>query len=56
MLILELPGKRARGRPKKQFMDVVKEDMKVEGVRGEEVEDMVRWRQMICCDHPKRES
>jgi hypothetical protein len=38
MLNLELPGKRARGRPKRRFMDVVKEDMKEVGVRGEEAE------------------
>ncbi|KAF7642981.1 hypothetical protein LDENG_00246950 [Lucifuga dentata] len=28
MLRLELPGRRPRGRPKRRFMDVVKEDMK----------------------------
>ena len=27
MLRMELPGKRKRGRPKRKFMDVVKEDM-----------------------------
>ena len=27
MLRLELPGKRKRGRPKRKFMNVVKEDM-----------------------------
>ena len=26
MLMMELPGKRKRGRPKRRFMDVVKED------------------------------
>ena len=50
MLRLELPGRRPRGRPKRRFMDVVKEDMKVVAVREEEAEDRVRWRQMICCD------
>jgi hypothetical protein len=52
MLNLELPGKRARGRPKRRFMDVVKEDMKEVGVRGEEAEDKARWRQMIRCGDP----
>ena len=32
-LCLELPGKRRRGRPKTRFMDVVREDMRVVGVR-----------------------
>ena len=39
MLRLELPGRRARGRPKRRFMDVVKEDMKLVGVREEVAED-----------------
>ncbi|KAF7647373.1 hypothetical protein LDENG_00173260 [Lucifuga dentata] len=41
-----------RGRPKRRFMDVVKEDMKLVGVREEEAEDRVRWRQMIGCGDP----
>ena len=52
MLRLELPGRRPRGRPKKRFMDVVKEDMKVVGVRKEDAEDRVRWRRIICCGDP----
>ncbi|KAF7667879.1 hypothetical protein LDENG_00044320 [Lucifuga dentata] len=52
MLKLELPGRRPRGRPKRRFMDVVKEDMKLAGVREEEAEDRVRWRQMIRCGDP----
>ena len=38
---VELSGRRSQGRPK---MDVVKEDMKLVGVRGEDEEDSVRWR------------
>ncbi|KAF7655665.1 hypothetical protein LDENG_00052730 [Lucifuga dentata] len=52
MLRLELPGRRPRGRPKRRFMDVVKEDMKLVGVREEEAEDRVRWRQLIRCGDP----
>lgn len=33
-------------------MDVVKEDMKVFGVREEEAEDRVRWRQINHCGDP----
>ena len=44
MMRLELPGRRPRGRPKRRFMDVVKEDMKLVGVRDEDEEDRVRWR------------
>ena len=49
MLRLELPGRRSRGRPKRRFMDVVREDMKLAGVREEDAEDRVRWRQMTRC-------
>ena len=52
MLELELPGKRSRGRPKRRFMDVVREDIKVVGVRGEDTENRVRWRKLIRCGDP----
>ena len=42
MMRLELPDRRPRGRPKRRFLDVVKEDMKLVGVK-----DRVRWRQMF---------
>ena len=51
-LSFELPGRRPRGRPRRRFMDVVKEDMKVVGVREEDAEDRVRWRQLIRCGDP----
>ena len=35
MLEMELPGKRRRGRPKRIYMDAVKEDMQVVGVKVE---------------------
>ncbi|KAK2880212.1 hypothetical protein Q8A73_022910 [Channa argus] len=52
MLRLELPGRRSRGRPKRRFMDVVREDMKLFGVSVEDAEDRVRWRHMIRCGDP----
>ena len=36
-------------RPKIRFMDIVKEDMKLVGVKEEGAEDRVRWRQMSRC-------
>ena len=49
MMRLELPARRSRGRPKKRFMNVVKEDVKLVGVTEKDAEDRVRWRQMILC-------
>ena len=43
MMRLELPGRRSRGRPKRRFMDAVKEDMKLVGAREVDPEDRVRW-------------
>ena len=54
MMRLEPPDKRPRGSPKKRFMDVLKEDTKLVGVKEDNAEeDRVRWRQRICCGDPK---
>ena len=39
MMEMELPGKRRRGRPKKRFLDVVKEDMGEIGAKVTDVEE-----------------
>ena len=39
MLRMELPGKMKRGRPKRRFMDVLKEDMAEVEVTEENSED-----------------
>ena len=52
MMEMELPGKRRRGRPKKRFLDVVKEDMVEVGAKETDVEDRKIWRMMIRCGHP----
>ena len=49
---MELLGKRKRGRPKRKFLDVVKEDMGEVGAKETDVEDRKVWRMMICCGHP----
>ena len=49
---MELPGKRRRGRPKRRFLDVVKEDMGKVGAKETDVEDRKMWRMMICCGQP----
>ena len=47
MLRMELPGKRKRGRPKRRFMDVVKEDMAEVEVTEEDTVDRNNWRRKI---------
>ena len=52
---MELPGKRERGRPKRRFLDVVKEDMGKVGVRETDIENSMVWRNMIHCLKEKAE-
>ena len=49
---MELPGNRKRGRPKKRFLDVVKEDMREVGARETDVKNRTVWRKMIGCCYP----
>ena len=39
---MEPPGRRPRGRPKRRFMDAVREDTQVVGVRVEDTENRVK--------------
>ena len=52
MMEMELPGKRKRGRTKRRFLDVVKEDVGEVGAKETDVEDRKVWRMMILCGHP----
>ena len=52
MMEMELPGKRKKGRPKRRFLDVVKEDMEEVGAKEMDIEDRKMWRMMIRCGHP----
>ena len=52
MMEMELPGKRKRGRPKRRFLDLEKEDMEEVGAKETDIEDRKMWRIMICCGHP----
>ena len=49
---MELPGKRRKGRPKRRYMNVVKENMRALGVRAEDARDRGNWRKTICGGYP----
>ena len=49
---MEILGKRKRGRAKRRFLDVVKDDMGEVGVKETDVEDRKVWRMMIRCGYP----
>ena len=42
MLEIELPDRRQRGRPKRRYMDAVRKDMQVVGVRVEDTENKLK--------------
>ena len=48
---MELPGKRKTERPKRRFLDVVKEDMEKVGARENDIENRTLWRNIKCCGH-----
>ncbi|GAA6080023.1 uncharacterized protein LOC107672441 isoform X1 [Tachysurus ichikawai] len=50
MLDMELPARKQKGRPKRRYMDVINEDMKLVGASVEDAED--RWRELIRCGDP----
>ena len=52
MMEIELPGKRKRGRPKRRFLDVVKEDLGKVSAKETDVKNSMAWRKMICCGYP----
>ena len=52
MLRMGLPGRRKRGRPKRRFLDAVREDMKAVGLTEEDAGDRLKWKQMFCCGDP----
>ena len=53
MLEMAVPGRRRRGRPKRRWMDVMREDMeKVGAVEGDAV-DRVKWRRLARCGDPE---
>ena len=54
-LRMEMPGKRKRGRQKRRFIDVVKEDIAEVEVTEEDTEDRNNWRWKIRCgDHDEK--
>ena len=49
VLKMALPEKRKRGRPKRKYQDLVKEDMAAAKVTEEDAMNRDRWRRMIRC-------
>jgi hypothetical protein len=52
MMSMNGDGHPSRGRPRKRWMDCVKDDMKIKGVSMEMTSDSREWKNKTCCDDP----
>ena len=47
VMVMEVPGKRTRGRPKRRWLDNIKNDLSERELSGEEAQDRVQRRRLI---------
>ena len=47
VMVLNVEGTRGRGRPKRSWMDSVKEDLREKGLIGNEFESREEWRSLV---------
>ena len=47
VMVMEVPGKRRRGRPNRRWLDNIRNDLSDRELAGEEVQDRVQWRCLI---------
>ena len=53
MMEMAVPGRRKRGRPRRKWMDLAREDMeRVVAKEGDKV-DWVKWKILSCCGSPE---
>ena len=50
---MTVPGRRKRGKPRKKWLDLVREDMERVGVREGDKVDRVKWRLLSRCGDPE---
>ena len=53
MMEMAVPGRRKRGRPRRRWMDLVREDMERVGAREGDDVDRVKWRLLSRCGDPE---
>ena len=46
-MVMEVPGKRRRGRPKRRWLDSIRNDLSERELSGEEAQDRVKSRRLI---------
>ncbi len=53
VMVMEVLGKRRRVRPKRRWLDNIKNDLSERELSGEEAQDRVQWRRLIRNIDPK---
>ena len=46
-MVMEVPGKRRRGSPKRRWLDSIRNDLSERAVAGEDAQDRAKWRRLI---------
>ena len=46
-MAMEVPGKRRRGRPKRRWMDSIRNDLSEKELSREDTQDRAKWRSLI---------
>ena len=46
-MVMEVPGNRRRGRPKRRWLDSIRNDLSERELSGEEGKDGIQWRRLI---------
>ena len=54
MMEMAVPGRRKRGRPRRRWMNLVREDMEMVGAREGDKVDRVKWRILSRCGDPEQ--
>jgi hypothetical protein len=52
VMSMNVYGHHSRGRPKKKWMDCVKDDMRIKEVSMEMTSNRREWKKEICCTKP----
>ena len=53
MMEMAVPGRRKRGRPRRRWMDLEREDLKSVGAKEGDKIDRVKWRILLRCGDPE---
>ena len=52
--MMQVPGKIRRGRPKRRWLDSIRNDLSEKGLSGEDAQDRPRWRRLTRHIDPTR--